>query len=69
MGWHGGEAVSPEEPEDRGNGIDFTKEFQMTSNVRQSRREFLRNAVMLAGAGVTAPLWAAMRYDRDAVMR
>ena len=25
------------------------------------RRDFLRNAAMLAGAGVTAPLWAAMR--------
>ena len=34
-----------------------------------SRREFLRSAVMLAGAGVTAPLWAAMKYDRDGVMR
>ena len=34
-----------------------------------SRREFLRNAIMLAGAGVTAPLWAAMKYDRNAVMR
>ena len=33
------------------------------------RREFLRNAVMLAGAGITAPLWAAMKYDRNAVMR
>ena len=31
------------------------------------RREFLRNAVMLAGAGITAPLWAAMKYDRNAV--
>ena len=34
-----------------------------------TRRDFLRNAVMLAGAGVTAPLMAAMKYDRDAVMR
>ena len=33
------------------------------------RRDFLRNAAMLAGAGVTAPLWAAMKYDRDAVLR
>jgi hypothetical protein len=33
------------------------------------RRDFLRNAVMLAGAGVTAPLWAAMKYDRNAVLR
>ncbi len=35
----------------------------------QSRRDFLRHAVMLAGAGVTAPLWAAMKFDRDAVLR
>ena len=35
----------------------------------QSRRDFLRNAVMLAGAGVTAPLWAAMKFDRNAVLR
>ena len=35
----------------------------------QSRRDFLRNAVMLAGAGVTAPLWAAMKYKKDAAMR
>ncbi len=35
----------------------------------QSRRDFLRHAVMLAGAGVTAPLWAAMKYDRNAVLR
>ena len=34
-----------------------------------TRRDFLRNAVMLAGAGVTAPLMAAMKYDRDAVLR
>ena len=33
------------------------------------RRDFLRNAVMLAGTGVTAPLWAAMKYKRDAAMR
>ena len=33
------------------------------------RRDFLRNAVMLAGTGVTAPLWAAMKYDRNAAMR
>ena len=33
------------------------------------RREFLRNVVMLAGVGITAPLWAAMKYDRDAVLR
>ncbi|KWW26780.1 MAG: hypothetical protein AUK64_2438, partial [bacterium P201] len=24
---------------------------------------------MLAGAGVTAPLWAAMKYDRNVVLR
>ena len=35
----------------------------------QSRRDFLRHAVMLAGAGITAPLWAAMKYDRNAVLR
>ena len=35
----------------------------------QSRRDFLRHAVMLAGAGVTAPLWAAMKYDKNAVLR
>ena len=34
-----------------------------------SRRDFLRNAVMFAGAGVTAPLWAAMKYDKNAAMR
>jgi len=33
------------------------------------RRDFLRNAVMLAGAGVTVPLWAAMKYDKNAVLR
>ncbi|MBO7684193.1 MAG: hypothetical protein J6T51_05670 [Kiritimatiellae bacterium] len=33
------------------------------------RRDFLRHAVMLAGAGVTAPLWAAMKYNRDAATR
>ena len=33
------------------------------------RRDFLRNAVMLAGVGVMAPLWAAMKYDRDTAMR
>ncbi len=26
-------------------------------------------AVMLAGAGITAPLWAAMKYDRNTVLR
>ena len=36
---------------------------------KTSRREFLRNAVMLAGAGITAPLLAAMKYNRDAAMR
>ena len=41
----------------------------MDSKDRQSRRDFLRHAVMLAGAGVTAPLWAAMKYDRNAVLR
>ena len=39
------------------------------SNMDFSRRDFLRGAVMLAGAGVTAPLWAAMKYDRDAALR
>ena len=38
-------------------------------NCKLTRREFIRNAVMLAGAGFTAPLWSAMKYDRDAVMR
>lgn len=38
-------------------------------NCNLTRREFIRNAVMLAGAGFTVPLWAAMKYDRDAVMR
>ncbi len=33
------------------------------------RRDFLRNAIMLAGAGVTAPLMAAMKYNRDVVLR
>ena len=41
----------------------------MFSKNRLPRRDFLRNAVMLAGAGVTAPLWAAMKYDRDAALR
>ena len=41
----------------------------MNGKDRQSRRDFLRNAVMLAGAGVTVPLWAAMKYDRNAVLR
>ena len=41
----------------------------MEKNDVLSRRDFLRNAVMLAGAGVTAPLWAAMKYDRNAVLR
>ena len=41
----------------------------MSERVIQSRRDFLRNAVMLAGAGVTAPLWAAMKYDRKIAMR
>ena len=41
----------------------------MDSKDRQSRRDFLRHAVMLAGAGVTAPLWAAMKFDRNAVLR
>ena len=41
----------------------------MSSKNVLSRREFLRNAVMLAGAGVTAPLWSAMKYDRNAVLR
>ena len=35
----------------------------------QSRRDFLRHAVMLAGAGITTPLWAAMKFDWDAVLR
>ena len=33
------------------------------------RRYFLRNAALLAGAGVTSPLWAAMKYNKDAAMR
>ena len=41
----------------------------MKNNDTIARREFLRNAVMLAGAGITAPLWAAMKYDRNAVLR
>ena len=41
----------------------------MSERVMQSRRDFLRNAVMLAGAGVTAPLWAAMKYDKKIAMR
>ncbi len=32
------------------------------------RREFLRSAVMLAAAGVTAPLMAAMKYNPDPVV-
>ncbi len=41
----------------------------MVNSDIQSRRDFLRNAVILAGAGVTAPLWAAMKYNKDAAMR
>ena len=41
----------------------------MSSEKKLPRRDFLRNAVMLAGAGVTAPLWAAMKYDRNVAMR
>ena len=41
----------------------------MSSEKKLPRRDFLRNAVMLAGAGVTAPLWAAMKYDKNAVLR
>ena len=41
----------------------------MEKNDVLCRRDFLRNAVILAGAGVTAPLWAAMKYDRNAVLR
>ena len=41
----------------------------MEKNDVLSRRDFLRNAVMLAGAGITAPLWAAMKYDKNAVLR
>ena len=41
----------------------------MEKNDVLPRRDFLRNAVMLAGAGVTAPLWAAMKYDKNAVLR
>ena len=33
-----------------------------------NRRDFLQRAMMLAGAGVCGPLWAAMKYDRDAVL-
>ena len=45
------------------------KENNMLNKNTLPRRDFLRNAVMLAGAGVTAPLWAAMKYDRDAALR
>ncbi len=38
-------------------------------NCNLTRREFIRNVVMLAGAGFKGPLWAVMKYDRDAVMR
>ena len=41
----------------------------MKNSDKLPRRKFLRNAVMLAGAGITAPLWAAMKYDRNAVLR
>ena len=41
----------------------------MENNGILSRRDLLRNVVMLAGAGITAPLWAAMKYDRDVAMR
>ena len=41
----------------------------MSSKNVLPRRAFLRNAVMLAGAGVTAPLWSAMKYDGNAVLR
>ncbi len=41
----------------------------MKNNDKIARREFLRNAVMLAGAGITAPLWAAMKYDRNVALR
>ena len=41
----------------------------MKNKDKMPRRDFLRNAVMLAGAGITAPLWAAMKYDRNAVLR
>ena len=41
----------------------------MTDKELLPRRDFLRNAVMLAGAGITAPLWAAMKYDKNAVLR
>ena len=41
----------------------------MENNYVLSRRDFLRNAVMLAGAGINAPLWAAMKYDKNAVLR
>ena len=41
----------------------------MNGKDKQSRRDFLRHAVMLAGAGITTPLWAAMKYDRDAALR
>ena len=41
----------------------------MENNYVLSRRDFLRNAAMLAGAGITAPLWAAMKYDGNTVLR
>ncbi len=41
----------------------------MSSEKKLPRRDFLRNAVMLAGAGVTAPLWAAMKYERRGACR
>ena len=41
----------------------------MKGNGTMARRDFLRNAVMLAGVGITAPLWAAMKYDKNAVLR
>ncbi len=41
----------------------------MSSEKKLPRRDFLRNAVMLAGASITAPLWAAMKYERRGACR
>lgn len=34
-----------------------------------TRRDFLQRALALAAAGATGPLWAAMKYDRNAVLK
>ena len=33
-----------------------------------NRRDFLNFSVMMAGAGMLSPLWAAMKYDRKGVL-